>query len=208
LFVLGEEQGADLIRQGVRLAPYDPPTCFTAGELAARRGRADEAIALLRRTVAMAPAYFADAATLALEVLDRPEFARELAGDDYHRLSQLAEIATSSAEHAALADQLRDDAEAALRRRAARDDADPRELAALAAIDATRGDHASAAELYRRALLKDYGQVAWRLARVQSLIAAGDDQQALREARICLSLRPNHAAAQQLADELTVRLSK
>jgi O-antigen ligase len=208
LFVLGEPTGAELIRQGVRLASYDPPTVFTAAELAAHEGRTDEAASLLRRAVAMSPAYFNSAAELALNSLDRPELARELAGAEHSRLDYVAALAAASEKHADLADALRGEAEAALRKSVAGADARPYDLAALAALDASRGDHAAAADLFRRALLKDYDQFWWRLARVKSLVALGDDKQALREARICLALRPNNAVAQQLADEITVRLAE
>jgi O-antigen ligase len=208
LFVLGEPAGAELIRQGVRLAPYDPPTVFTAAELAAHEGDIEEAATLLRRAVAMSPGYFLAAAEIALNSLDRPELARELAGDSHGRLEQLAALAAADEKHADLAEALRRDAEAALRKSVAGDAARPGDLAALATLDASRGDHAAAADLYRRALLQDYDQFAWRLARARSLVALGDDKQALREARICLTLRPNNPAAQQLADEITVRLAK
>jgi O-antigen ligase len=209
LTVLGELPGAELIRQGVRLAPYDPPTCLTAGELAAREGRGAEAATLLRRAVALAPSYFPDAASLALDVLGRPEFARELAGDDYQRLEQLAAIAAADPERTELADEWRRDAESALRQRVeTAADTSPRDLAALAARDVAEGNHAGAAELYRRALLSDYGQFDWRFARAQSLIAIGDDAQALREVKTCLTLRPTHDKAKHLADEITVRLAK
>lgn len=208
LFVLDQDQGGELIRQGVRLAPYDPPTCFTAGELAARAGRADEAIALLRRAVAIAPQFFPDAAVLAFDVLNHPDFARELAADDYQRLDHLATIAGTSASHAGLTEALHDEAHAALRRQIAAGKAGAVELAALGALDASIGNHSAAADHYRRALLLSYSQIEWRLARARSLIEMGDDKQALREANICLSLRPNHAAARQLADELILRLAE
>jgi O-antigen ligase len=206
LYVLGDAAGAELIAKGVRLAPYDSPTCLTAGELAAREGNHEKAMSLLRRAVALAPSCFADVATIALDVLDRPAFACELAGDDHARLQQLADLADARENRAALGVQLRRDAEMALRRRAETDAATASELAALAAIDASRSKHSAAAELYRRALLLDYDQVDWRLARARALMAGHENVQAMRELRTCLSLRPNHALARQLAEELSLRV--
>jgi O-antigen ligase len=206
--VLGqEERGARLIDDGARLAPYDPPTCFIAGEVAARAARADDARRLLARAVELSPGYFPDVAAIALDVLHAPQFARELADGDYARLDQLATLAAAR-DSAQLAAELRRDAEAALRRRATSDDVAAVELAALAALDAERGHHASAAALYGRALALDFGQTDWRFARAQSLVALGDDQQALRELRTCLRDQPTHAGARQLADELSLELSE
>lgn len=206
LFVLDDAAGRDLIRKGVRLAPNDPPTCLIAGELTAREGRADEAMELLRRAARLAPGMYADVAAVALDVLHRPEFARELAGDDYPRLDQLARVACAREDQSDFAEQIRRDAEASLRRRATDDKASAGELAQLAALDASREHFAAAAEFYRRALALDYDQVEWRLARAQALAAAGDQSQAMREVRTCLSLQPGHAAARQLAEELSLRI--
>ncbi|HMO85010.1 MAG TPA: tetratricopeptide repeat protein, partial [Lacipirellulaceae bacterium] len=90
-----------------------------------------------------------------------------------------------------------------LRRRAELDEASPAELARLAAEDAGLGEFDAAAELYRRALQLSYGRVEWRLERARALAAAGRTDEALDEARRCLRLRPEFAAAEQLAAELS-----
>jgi O-antigen ligase len=208
LNVLKQDAGAELIRHGARLSPYDPPTCLIAGELAAREGRKEEAKTLLRRTVEMAPGFFHEVAVLAFNELDDPEFARDLAGDNYGWLEQLAVIAEASAQHAALAPDLHAASEAALRRRAKTSDVTPYELALLASIDAGRGDHDRAINNYKRALNLEYSQVDWRVALARVLIAVGDDVQAMKEVRIVLRLQPNHAAARALAEELTLRVDE
>jgi tetratricopeptide (TPR) repeat protein len=58
--------------------------------------------------------------------------------------------------------------------------------------------------LYRDALAADYGQVDWRLALARVLAAAGRHGEALREAQLCLRLRPGMTAAEQLVGELSV----
>jgi O-antigen ligase/tetratricopeptide (TPR) repeat protein len=204
LSILDDPTGEDLIRKGVRLAPYDAPTCLVAGEAAARAGRTDEALALLRRAVALNPGYFADVAQILLFELEHPEFARELAGDDFYRLAQLAEIAAGSEDYAALADELREEAGAAQRKRIASDAATPHELAAVAAADAVRGDYESAIELYSRAITADYSQADWHLGLARALAATGRDEEALEEAQRVLRLHPGHAQATELAEELSV----
>lgn len=206
LLVLGDQRGATLIEHGVRLAPYDPSTCLIAGEVAARAGRGEEATSLLRRAVALSPYLFHDAISVALDELNRPELALELADDDPARLTELANLAASREAGAALADRARRAAEDALRTRVKNGTASPPELATLAAIDAQHGDNDSAAALYFEALQAKYDQIDWRLARARALVAAHRPQEALDEAKRCLRVRPEHPAAKALADELTAQV--
>jgi O-antigen ligase len=202
LLVLDEPAGRELIRKGARLAAYDAPTCLIAGELAAREGETDEAIRLLNRAVALGPGFFQPVALAYLNDMNRPDLAQELAGDDYGRLESLAGLAAQTPGREEFVAQLREQAEAALRARAKASAASANEFATLAALDASRGEHESAAELYFEALKLDYNQVDWRLARASELMALDRNDQALREVRIFLRLRPNHARAQELAHEL------
>jgi O-antigen ligase/tetratricopeptide (TPR) repeat protein len=208
LNVLNDRSGESLIEKAVRLAPYDGPTCLIAGELAAREGRVDEAAPLLRRAVALAPEFFSEVAAIMLNDLDQPELARALAGGDYGRLQQLATIAAANEKHADFAAELRQDSEAALRRRTESGDAAADEFAHLASIEAERGNPAAAAELFLRALNLNYNQIDWRLARAECLIAAGDDEQAMREARICLRIHPGDERARKLIEKLSLRVKE
>lgn len=208
LSVLGDKSGEALIRRGVQLAPYDGPTCLIAGELAAREGRVDVAAPLLRRAVGLAPEFFGEVAAMMLDELDRPDLARELAGDQYGLLDQLATIAAASEKHAGLSPQLRQDSEAALRRRIASGQAGPGEFAYLAGLEAGHGNNAAAAELYLRALNAEYNRLEWRLARAQALMAAGEDEQAMREARLCLRIHPGDERARKLVEELSLRVTE
>ena len=153
LFVLNDRSGDELIRKGVRLAPYDPPTCLVAGELAGN-GQLDEAKPLLAHAIALHPDYFGEVADLCITELKLPDLARALAGDDYRRLNELARLLPVNGQHAKLAEELRNDAEANLRQRILAPDVKAGELAFLAQIDLDRGDLASAIELYRRAPVK------------------------------------------------------
>ena len=205
LFVLNDSSGAELIRKGVRLAAYDPPTCLVAGELAAREGQINQAQQLLSRAVALYPPYFRDAADIYFSQLNRPDLAKALAGDDYRRLEELARMAAQSEQHAELADEFRAAAVASLRRRAADPDATAQELSALARIDQAEGQLDSAIDLYRRALGHEYRQVAWRLELARALAASNQIDQALHEVRICLRLRAQYEPAMRLLNELIAR---
>jgi O-antigen ligase/tetratricopeptide (TPR) repeat protein len=205
LFVLSDRTGAELIRKGVRLAPYDPPTCLVAGELAARNGQLDEAKPLLARAITLHPDYFGEVANLYITELKLPDVARTLAGDDYRRLNELARLLPVNGENSKLAKELRTDAEANLRQRILAQDVKAGELASLAQIDLNRGDLPSAIELYRRALGQDYPNIDWRLDLARALAKSGKLDEALHEVRICLRLRPHHPEATRLLQELSTQ---
>jgi O-antigen ligase/tetratricopeptide (TPR) repeat protein len=202
LLILDDPRGARLIEQGVRLAPYDPPTCLIAGQVAAREGRIDDAQALINRAVALNAAFYRDAVQIYLFDLKRPDLAIELAGGDYARLAHLADVCRETDDYARLAIELNEDAEAALRDRAAGHDAQAVELATLATVEIRRDNHSDAVNLLRRALALDYKQVEWRLWLAQALVETGELEQAAHEAQICLRLRPSHPQALQLIEDI------
>ena len=202
MLILNDPRGAQLIEQGVRLAPYDPPTCLIAGQVAAREGRIDDATALINRAVSLYVFFYRDAVQIYLFDLKRPDLAIKLAGDDYVRLAQLAEICSESDEYSRLAIELNEDAEAALRGRAAANDATAVELATLATVEIRLGKHSEAVRLLRRALALDYNQVQWRLWLAQALVETGELDQAAHEAQICVRLNPSHAEARELIEEI------
>jgi O-antigen ligase/tetratricopeptide (TPR) repeat protein len=205
LLVLGEPRGAELIRKGVGLARYDAPTCLAAGELAVREGRLDEAEPLLSRAVALAPGYFREVVDIYLLDAKRPDLARELAGDDYRRLEELARACAAIPEYADLASELRDAATASLRRRASAADVMPHELVSLARADRARGERDVAIELYRRAVAQDYRQVDWRLELARLLAESNQLDEAIHEVQVCLRLRPHYTPAVQLMDHLVTQ---
>jgi tetratricopeptide (TPR) repeat protein len=189
--VLHQPEGKQLISKGVRLAPYDPPTCLVAGELAAREGKLREAEALLTRAVALQPAYFSEVLDICLRKVKQPEMAQRLAGDNYGRLEELARAYAAQPQYAELVDETRAKAMASLRQRASAPDASSYELAALARIDLAQGKVEPAIELYRRALVQDYRQVDWRLELARALADSDQIDAAIQEVRICLRLRAN-----------------
>ncbi|MEM9659656.1 MAG: tetratricopeptide repeat protein, partial [Planctomycetota bacterium] len=204
LFVLNDNAGGELIRKGFRLAAYDAPTCWTAGQLAAMEGDYDLAAERLNRSVMLAPSYYREVIDIYLSQLNRPDLAVELAGDDYRRLTLLAQACAASEEHAELAKDVQEKAVDSLRRQAEGNEATAWQLATLAAIDARDGDHEVAVKLYRRALALDFGNVNWRMALARSLAELGSIKEAMREARTCLRFRPEMPAAVRLISDLSV----
>jgi tetratricopeptide (TPR) repeat protein len=208
LFVLKQSAGAELIRKGARLAPYDAPTCLVAGKLAAGEGKFDEAEALLARAVSLQPQYFHEVTELYLTEWKRPDLARSLAGNDYDRLDELAIAFAAVPAYRDQAQAIRDEAESALRRRLTTADATPQDEATLARIEHDRGKLESSVELYQRALGQDYQQIEWRLSLAHSLAELGKLDEAIHEVKIVLRLRPGETRATKLMEELVGRTQK
>ena len=134
----------------------------------------------------------------------RLDVAESFAGDRSDRLRILA---------AALARYDQGDAAAALANRAtdlerdaaAREGASASQIASLAAAHASTGDHEAAIAQYRRALALNYGQVDWRLALAQLLAETDQLDDAIKECRIVLRLRPQSMSARKMLEELVLR---
>ncbi|MAT70888.1 MAG: hypothetical protein CMJ58_15340 [Planctomycetaceae bacterium] len=203
-YTLGDDAGAELVRRAVRLAPYDPPATLVAGQLAFRDGDLEQAHALLDRAVQLAPGYYPEVIRIYLEDLQRPEWALELAGDDPNRLYALAQYVREQPDFAEVAAAARARRVDVLRARAAAGEASANELAALAAADAAAGDGDAAINNFRRALSLDYAQTSWRIQLARQLAAQQQYEEAIRELRIVLRLRPENAQATRLIGEWSV----
>jgi len=205
MFALSDPNGAADIRQGYRLAPCDPGAALAAARLDVEGADTDAAFAKLARTVQLDGGTFGEAATLCIDDLARPDLALELAGEHTGRLSQVANLLTRSPRHGDLAEQARARVETLLVQRAEQADASASTLIAMARSDARNGDTDSAIARYRRALRKDYDQVGWHYELARLLADADRADEAIHEARICLRLRRDHAAARRLIQNLAVR---
>jgi tetratricopeptide (TPR) repeat protein len=205
LSFLKQPLGAELIRKGYQLAPYDAPTCFVAGTMAARAGDLETATTLLKRAIALDGSLYREIMPIYLDELDRPDMLRKLAGDDYGRLFALGKVLSTNQKYATLAGEIRADATALLGKRCESSDATASELATLAGICQVNRDYATAANYYRRALAINYRQVDWRMNLAKALAELGQREAAIHEARICLRLRPRMKSAENLIRNLSVR---
>jgi hypothetical protein len=201
LWTLDQPEGAALIENGYRLAPYDARACLAVAELRARQGQADEAFAALRRAVQLESGTLASATEMCLALLERPDFAEELAIGDHQRLNWLAAQYAAVPRYAARVEKVRALAEQTLREAAASDGATAGEIAAVAALDAQAGALDEAVHGYRRALGRDYAQIGWRLRLAQLLVELERYDEAVREARICLRLKPGLKGAEDIVGE-------
>lgn len=205
-----QEHGAALIALGQRLAPHDPYAALTAGVVAATDGRRDQAVALLRRAVALDGGLRVQVVDVLVHELDDPALARELVAGDVGALQHLRAALGDPprGDRAALAQQVDDEIRAVLTARAYADQPRAGDLAALARLLVGEGDLPEAIELYQHAVALAPTQVGWKMELARAYAAAGDPQSAVREARACLLLRPAMQAANDLINEQIVLIGQ
>ena len=196
--------GAEHVRRGYQLAPYDATTCFTAGLFDAREGKVEASLAKFARAVQLDGAYFREVVGVYVFELNRPDLAVSLAGDDYSRLGHVARVLSDITEHHEIVERVRDQVALLLASKCQEPDAPASALAALGSLCARQGDHLAAIKHYQRALTLDYGNTYWRLALARSLRAENRLADAMHEAKICLRLRPQMTAARRMIEQLSV----
>jgi tetratricopeptide (TPR) repeat protein len=204
-FILGDDSGAELIQKGFFLAPCDPTACFVAGLLDIEQQRIDASFEKFSKAVQLDGSLFGDVAGLYINHAARPDLAMTLAGDDTNRLSQVANILADTEEHKEIVEQTRQRVTDLLKARCQEPDAPAWALASLANTYKRENNNDKAIECYRRALTLDYGQVNWRFMLARLLADTGQVREAIHEARICLRLRPQFKAAEELIANLSVR---
>jgi tetratricopeptide (TPR) repeat protein len=203
LFVLNRPEGASHIRTGYSLAPTDPTTSFIAARLDASDGKWSDAQSKFRKSIALGRKR--EDAIDSYLAMNRPDMALSAVNDHSSGLLYLAEALDKAKTSPAVAQAARERVAELLSIEAHSADASPSALASMASTLAKQNNFPAAADFYRRALAKDYGNVGWRLGLAQALASGGDASQAMREARVCLRLHPEFADAQKLLGELSVR---
>jgi tetratricopeptide (TPR) repeat protein len=205
MFILNDPGGAENIRKGYHLAPCDPTSCFLAGLLDIEQRQVYESLEKLVRAVQLDARLFKDVAALYINHAERPDFALAMAGNDTYRLSQVADILANTRQHKEFVEQTRRRVIDLLKARCRQPEAPASALASLANVYKSQNNNCKAIECYRQALVKDYGQVGWRLTLARLLADEGNLNEAIHEARICLRLRPQFKAAEKLIADLLVR---
>ncbi|MGL4512441.1 MAG: O-antigen ligase family protein [Lacipirellulaceae bacterium] len=206
---LRQAEAAERLAQlAAELAPHDAEAALVRGQLAAARGDAETAVLWLTRAVRLSGAQFEPAAATLVGALERFDAARELAGADRVRVLTLARVCDAVPNRAAEASALRETADKLLRQRAASDDATPGELAEAADTAMRAEEFDAAAGLYRRALASSYGQVGWRTSLVEALRKSDKLDDALREARVCLRMRPGDQHYKSLVTQIAAEVER
>jgi tetratricopeptide (TPR) repeat protein len=196
--------GGRQIRLSYRLAPYNTSITLLAGTDALARNLPADAAAALRHYAALGGSVhdYADDCILA----GHPEIAHDIVKTDRASLLYLAgRLTAGGPKFASLADQCRREAAALLATEAAGPNVPAATLVDLGEAAAREGRTGDAIDLYRRALLLDYGNVPWRTRLARLLADAGRPAEAAREARVVLQLRPGSADAQAMAHEYLAR---
>lgn len=201
-FVLLKNAEADKIRKGFQLAPCDPIACFVAGRLDILEGKTENSIPKFEKAVQLDAGLFKDVVNIYVNYLSRPYLAISAAGNNISRLRYVAGV-LEDMQYNDLAEQSRQKARQLLEIKCSQPDASPAELASLADVYRKQKTYEKAIEYYRRALELDYGQVQWRYQMAKALAETNRISEALNEARICLRLRPQFKAAENLVAELS-----
>ena len=202
-FILDDDSGAENIRKGFLLAPCDPIACFVAGFLDLSEGKTEACIEKFTRAVNLDSSLFSSIVNIYVRHLSRPHLAISAAGDDIGRLSHVAGVLDEML-YADLAEQCREKIKGLLQAECSGPDASAWAFASLAAIHSRQHENEEAVECYQRALALDYGQVYWRLEMAKLLVETERIPEAMREAKICLRLRPQFKQAEQLVADLSV----
>jgi len=212
LLGLGDaDLGSQLIAQGADLTPHDPGAAFAAGQAAARRGDRAAADRHLARAARIRGGLRREVVDLYLHELNDPDVAYRYAADDLgalqHLRGQLKSGSDAHADHDNLLLTVDADIRALVIARATADRPSPADIAALAVIRAREGEPERAITLYQQAVALAPKRIEWRLELGRLYAAQGDPEQAVREARTVLQLRPAHPAAIALLDEQVVLLA-
>ncbi len=203
-FVLNNPKGAENIRKGYKLASCDPVACFVMGLLEIEAQHVDAAFEKFERAVQLDEKFFQSVINVYIHNLNRPDLAVDMAGDNIYKLSLVANALADMEEHKEVFEKAQARTKELLKARCACSDASADAFASLAKICRRGNDIESAIENYRRALTLDYSRVYWRYTLAQLLAAEDKVSEAIREARICLSLRPQFTPAKELIADLSV----
>jgi tetratricopeptide (TPR) repeat protein len=203
--VPGSEDGARLILRGRQLAPNDPITCLVAGMLYTEQGNADVAFEHIERAVRLDGGLFAEAASLCIKTLDRPDLAFKLASDNALWLIRAEQILKESGGHPDVLSNMSNRILALLEQECDETDARAWKSAWLAQRYRSEGRIDDAIEKYRDALTIAYSNVSWRFSLAQLLAEKGRTSEAVYELDILLRLQPQYGPGQRLREGLLLK---
>ncbi|HDY65720.1 MAG TPA: hypothetical protein ENH84_05765 [Phycisphaerae bacterium] len=202
LGVLGEEEGAALIRKGRKLSPSNPMPNFAVGVLDALEGRLEESLERFGRAARLDKGFFLNAAEFYVLDLKRPDLAVKLAGSNLIYMKRLARFLEKQPNCAELAGKIRSKIADRLREECQKPNVPAWQLALLADHCYRQEKFNEAIGYYRRALDIDYGNVNWRISLANALEKTGRIPEAISEVQLSLKLRPKLRGSEQLLERL------
>ena len=204
-FVLFEPAGEDNIKKGFMLEPNNEITLFAAGCLDVSEGESVRAFEKFRKSVQLGGTFFKEIVSVYIEQAERPDLAIEIAADNTRRLRYVIEVLSRSEETAALAETAKTKLIELAEQKAERHTADIGELIMLGDYYRKNKDSQKAIEYFNAAVAADYGNATLRLQLAQALADDNQANEAIKQLRICLKLRPKYRSAEKLLRELSVR---
>ncbi|MCK5557397.1 MAG: tetratricopeptide repeat protein, partial [Candidatus Hydrogenedentes bacterium] len=188
LGVLGEPEGASLIRKGRKLSPSDPMANFAVGVLDALEGRENQSLERFGKASRLDDGLFLNALQFYVLGLKKPALAVKLAGSNLVYLQRAARLLEKQPDCAELTEKVRSKIVVLLREACQKPDASARDLVTLAGYCTRYGQFDEAVGYYKRALDIDYGNVGWRMALGRALAENGQISEAISEIQLALEL--------------------
>jgi tetratricopeptide (TPR) repeat protein len=203
MYIFGDEKGSDKIRLGYQLAPCDAIACIEAGRLNVIEGNLEESYGKFNKAVTIDPGLFKDVVDIYIYYLSRPDLAIEAAGEDFQRLQHVKSV-LDEMQYNDLVEQICYKQQMILEKLCSLPSAGAGDYEYLADIYRIQGDYEKAIHYYRQVLNVDYGRVRCRYELAKLLSETKQVTEAMRQARICIRLRPHHDPAKELIKELSV----
>jgi tetratricopeptide (TPR) repeat protein len=207
-FVLNRPEGEQDIRTAYRLDHNDPDSCLAMAELDASQKNWQASMAEAGRAIVLDSQGTLGAVLYLFVQKGRPDVAYALVKNDLGGLSSLAGMLANHPEYKELTARCRNETRSLMIKEAQSPNASADLLAAVAQLYDKDGDEKTATDFYEQALVKNYGQVDWRLHLALLMAKAGDYVAAEKEARTCLRLLPNMPGAIALLNELSEKEAK
>ncbi|MCX5633550.1 MAG: O-antigen ligase family protein [Phycisphaerae bacterium] len=204
-FVLLEPAGEDNIKKGFMLEPNDEITLFAAGCLDISAGETERSFEKFSKSVGLGGTFFRDIVRIYIEQEKRADLAVEVAADDTKRLKYVADMLSQNSDFAGEAEKARSKLVAMAEQKASKNTADIGELILLGDYYRKNNNSQKAAEYLGAAVAADYGNADLRLKFAQALAESGQANEAVKQLRICLKLKPKYRQAEKLLAELSVK---
>lgn len=206
LLALGDPRAFECVNKGQKLSPGDSEACYIAGYAACLqdppdRERAEE---LLSEAIALNPRLFADMVRVWVPTFDDETFPIRLAKDNPDRLRLVAQTLREVGGHDDTVEEVMQKVAEVAREQVAAGKATPAQIASTAERIAAEGNLEEAVQLYRQALARSHANIYWRLALADVLTKLKRYDEATREARLCLRLKPGWQPAIQRMEQLSL----
>jgi len=197
----GEPAGVDYLRRAVVIAPGDPALMLRCGTLAQSAGRTDFAFECWRRTLELNPERLLKIRPLWMDKVSLDDELRRILPNSPELLLSLAEEHYAGEEHrdgrltlVRKAEQLLNDTSSPI--------SQSHRIHMLARASVLKNDYSSAKDHYQRLLVFEPLQVVWRMEFVDFLSQHGENEEALKQAELCLGLAPDDIAIRKKVSSL------